>query len=342
MAEPHGPTSPIKRQRADSPGHALPPFRPIPRRLSESETLPHCFPRSHPRVIQIHMDRKSSDKDRADVRELLHGLDNARMLEPAQSVSWGGFSITLTALFGLSTLVEWSQDWDFFINLRCFVWLLCLCCRRRPRCRYCLGFLRLLFFAGILLWLALSCGFLTAAVRGARGARRERVADVEDTRFASGRWSRAGGEHVQAGGRTCVCRGAAGGLVMKIHLFTGGRKDGRPWPRFSLSTRPDSPPLGATERTLTERLRTTTRLVRGMRGGMGRLKRLGSCSLREYRLSVGPNPEPRSTASTRTRNGIAFARAVGSWSPAGGPPLGSRLPLLRTRARGRLCRSELA
>lgn len=80
-----------------------------------------CFLRSH--TIQIHMDRKSSDKDRADVRELLDGLDNARMLEPAQSVSWGGFSITLTALFGLSTLVEWSQEWDFFINLRCFVCL---------------------------------------------------------------------------------------------------------------------------------------------------------------------------------------------------------------------------
>lgn len=52
------------------------------------------------------------------MRELLHGLDNTRMLEPAQSVSWGGYSITLTALFGLSTLVEWSRDWDYFINLR--------------------------------------------------------------------------------------------------------------------------------------------------------------------------------------------------------------------------------
>lgn len=65
------------------------------------------------------MDVKSSDKDRAEVRGLLEGLDNARMLEPALSVSWGGFSITLTALFGLSTLVEWSPDWDYFINLRC-------------------------------------------------------------------------------------------------------------------------------------------------------------------------------------------------------------------------------
>lgn len=82
--------------------------------------------------LQIHMDRKSSDKDRADVRKLLHGLDNARVLEPAQSVSWGGFSITLTALFGLSTLVEWSRDWDYFVNLRYFGEFrlagVCCCC----------------------------------------------------------------------------------------------------------------------------------------------------------------------------------------------------------------------
>ena len=64
------------------------------------------------------MDRKSSDKDRKEVMKLVEGLPNARMLEPAQSVSWGGFSITLTALFGISTLVEWSKDWDYFINLR--------------------------------------------------------------------------------------------------------------------------------------------------------------------------------------------------------------------------------
>lgn len=62
------------------------------------------------------------------MRELLEGLDNARMLEPAQSVSWGGFSITLTALFGLSTLVEWSRDWDYFINLRYFFFCNCLMC----------------------------------------------------------------------------------------------------------------------------------------------------------------------------------------------------------------------
>lgn len=64
------------------------------------------------------MDRKTSDEDRAEVAELLNGLDNARMLDHPLSVSWGGFSITLTALYGLSTLVEWSRDWDYFINLR--------------------------------------------------------------------------------------------------------------------------------------------------------------------------------------------------------------------------------
>lgn len=64
------------------------------------------------------MDTKTSDTDRNEVRKLLDGLKNARMLEPPLSVSWGGFSITLTALYGLSHLVEWSQEWDYFINLR--------------------------------------------------------------------------------------------------------------------------------------------------------------------------------------------------------------------------------
>lgn len=52
------------------------------------------------------------------VRDLIDGLDNARMLEPPLSVSWGGFTITLTALYGISALVEWSRDWDYFINIR--------------------------------------------------------------------------------------------------------------------------------------------------------------------------------------------------------------------------------
>lgn len=36
---------------------------------------------------------------------------------PALDVSWGGYTITLTAIFGICTMVQWSDDWDFFINL---------------------------------------------------------------------------------------------------------------------------------------------------------------------------------------------------------------------------------
>lgn len=47
-----------------------------------------------------------------------HASDTCiRMLVPALDVSWGGYTITLTAIFGLSTLVQWSNQWDFFINL---------------------------------------------------------------------------------------------------------------------------------------------------------------------------------------------------------------------------------
>lgn len=64
------------------------------------------------------MDSKTADEDREEVRKLLDGLKNAKMLDPPMSVSWGGFSITLAALYGVSTMVEWGQDWDYFINLR--------------------------------------------------------------------------------------------------------------------------------------------------------------------------------------------------------------------------------
>lgn len=39
------------------------------------------------------------------------------MLAPALDVSWGGYTITLTAIFGICTMVQWSDQWDFFINL---------------------------------------------------------------------------------------------------------------------------------------------------------------------------------------------------------------------------------
>lgn len=40
-----------------------------------------------------------------------------RMLVPALDVSWGGYTITLTAIFGVCTMVQWSDEWDFFVNL---------------------------------------------------------------------------------------------------------------------------------------------------------------------------------------------------------------------------------
>lgn len=39
------------------------------------------------------------------------------MLEPALDVSWGGYTITLTAIFGICNMVQWSDEWDFFVNL---------------------------------------------------------------------------------------------------------------------------------------------------------------------------------------------------------------------------------
>ncbi|CAN0460592.1 unnamed protein product, partial [Ascophyllum nodosum] len=39
------------------------------------------------------------------------------MLEPAVDVSWGGYTVTLTAIFGLSKMVQSSDNWDYFINL---------------------------------------------------------------------------------------------------------------------------------------------------------------------------------------------------------------------------------
>ena len=39
------------------------------------------------------------------------------MLEPAIDVSWGGYTVTLTAIFGLSKMVQSSDNWDYFINL---------------------------------------------------------------------------------------------------------------------------------------------------------------------------------------------------------------------------------
>lgn len=45
------------------------------------------------------------------------GPSNARLLEPAGIVSWGGFSLTLVCTFGMAVALQWDNGWDYFINI---------------------------------------------------------------------------------------------------------------------------------------------------------------------------------------------------------------------------------
>ncbi|CAM9341638.1 unnamed protein product [Ectocarpus fasciculatus] len=65
----------------------------------------------------VHLDRKDKRSTRRDFENFIEDWDNVRMLEPALDVSWGGYTITLTAIFGICTMVQWNDEWDFFINL---------------------------------------------------------------------------------------------------------------------------------------------------------------------------------------------------------------------------------
>ncbi|CAN0083954.1 unnamed protein product, partial [Ectocarpus sp. 8 AP-2014] len=65
----------------------------------------------------VHLDRKDKRSIRRDFENFIEEWDNVRMLEPALDVSWGGYTITLTAIFGICTMVQWNDEWDFFINL---------------------------------------------------------------------------------------------------------------------------------------------------------------------------------------------------------------------------------
>ncbi|CAN0471159.1 unnamed protein product [Ascophyllum nodosum] len=65
----------------------------------------------------VHLDRKSDASIRANLEDFISTWDDVRMLEPAVDVSWGGYTLTLTAIFGLSKMVQSSDDWDYFINL---------------------------------------------------------------------------------------------------------------------------------------------------------------------------------------------------------------------------------
>ncbi|CAM9851846.1 unnamed protein product, partial [Pylaiella littoralis] len=65
----------------------------------------------------VHLDRKDNRAIRRDMEKFIADWDNVRMLVPALDVSWGGYTITLTAIFGICTMVQWSDEWDFFVNL---------------------------------------------------------------------------------------------------------------------------------------------------------------------------------------------------------------------------------
>eukprot|EP00752_Nemacystus_decipiens_P018256 g16381.t2 len=65
----------------------------------------------------VHLDRKDTRIVRTDLENFIKDWNNVRMLVPALDVSWGGYTITLTAIFGICSMVQWSDEWDFFINL---------------------------------------------------------------------------------------------------------------------------------------------------------------------------------------------------------------------------------
>eukprot|EP00903_Cladosiphon_okamuranus_P019304 g17744.t1 len=65
----------------------------------------------------VHLDRKDTRAVRTDLEKFIEDWNNVRMLVPALDVSWGGYTITLTAIFGICSMVQWSDEWDFFINL---------------------------------------------------------------------------------------------------------------------------------------------------------------------------------------------------------------------------------
>eukprot|EP00903_Cladosiphon_okamuranus_P005503 g5484.t1 len=45
------------------------------------------------------------------------GERNIRFVEPSKPVTWGGFTMTLNAVYGLTQALHWTTKWDYFINL---------------------------------------------------------------------------------------------------------------------------------------------------------------------------------------------------------------------------------
>ncbi|CAM9275911.1 unnamed protein product, partial [Choristocarpus tenellus] len=74
----------------------------------------------------IHLDAKQANpKARAHLKRRIgqvlanrgQGRTNIKLVEPAAPVTWGGFTMTLTAVYGIAQAILWNQEWDYFINL---------------------------------------------------------------------------------------------------------------------------------------------------------------------------------------------------------------------------------
>eukprot|EP00611_Tribonema_gayanum_P013757 TRINITY_DN24977_c0_g1_i1.p1 TRINITY_DN24977_c0_g1~~TRINITY_DN24977_c0_g1_i1.p1 ORF type:complete len:372 (-),score=31.25 TRINITY_DN24977_c0_g1_i1:34-1149(-) len=70
----------------------------------------------------LHVDAKALASEMPSIRNVIKqvaGADpkNIKLVDNPVQVSWGRFSMLLTALHGLSSAIGWSSQWDFWINL---------------------------------------------------------------------------------------------------------------------------------------------------------------------------------------------------------------------------------
>lgn len=64
----------------------------------------------------FHVDAKSEESFFAAVKEFIGEFPNARMM-PRQNCRWGGYSMVDIELKGIRQLLDWSDEWRFFINI---------------------------------------------------------------------------------------------------------------------------------------------------------------------------------------------------------------------------------
>ncbi|CAM9828579.1 unnamed protein product [Ectocarpus sp. 6 AP-2014] len=73
----------------------------------------------------VHLDVKASAQARQGVESRIervldergNGERNVRFVSPAMPITWGGFTMTLNAVYGLTQALHWNTKWDYFINL---------------------------------------------------------------------------------------------------------------------------------------------------------------------------------------------------------------------------------